>query len=83
MLQVVGEDAVDHLSAANDAALVRHSRGPVSRTFVQTLNYGTAMTKAEPFVYAAQLTTTPGRSWLRPTAITGPRILRIGGGWDW
>ena len=27
---------------------------------------------------AQTLTTSSGRFWLRPTAITGPRILRIG-----
>ena len=29
------------------------------------------------------LTTSSGASWLRPTAITGPRILRIGARLDW
>ena len=29
------------------------------------------------------LTTSSGGSWLRPTAITGPRILRIGARLDW
>jgi hypothetical protein len=99
----------------------RHQSGtPFARTFVQTLNYGNAIIKAEPFVRrtpnislfdlrtektfrldrtrvsafvdvynifntnAAQaLTTVSGGSWLRPTAITGPRILRIGARLDW
>ena len=102
--------------------VVRHQSGtPFARTFVQTLNYGTATIKAEPIaanrtpditlvdvrtektfrinavrvmgffdVYnmfntnAAQtLTTTSGGSWLRPTAITGPRVLRIGARVEW
>jgi hypothetical protein len=101
--------------------VVRHQSGtPFARTFVQSLNYGNAVIKAEPFVRrtpnltlfdlrtekmfragrtrvmgffdvynvfntnAAQaLTTSSGGSWLRPTAITGPRILRIGARWDW
>jgi hypothetical protein len=33
---------------------------------------------------AAQvLTTNSGPSWLRPTAITGPRIFRVGARMDW
>ena len=101
--------------------VVRHQSGtPFARTFVQTLNYGSATIKAEPIanrtpditlvdvrtektfrikavrvmgffdVYnmfntnAAQtLTTTSGDSWLRPTAITGPRVLRIGARVEW
>ena len=102
--------------------VVRHQSGtPFARTFVQTLNYGSATIKAEPIaanrtpditlvdvrtektfrikavrvmgffdVYnlfntnAEQtLTTTSGGSWLRPTAITGPRVLRIGARLEW
>lgn len=101
--------------------VVRHQSGtPFARTFVQPLNFGNAIIKAEPFVRrtpnltlvdlrtekmvragrarvvaffdvynifntnAAQaLTTSSGGSFLRPTAITGPRILRIGGRCDW
>ena len=102
--------------------VVRHQSGtPFARTFVQTLNYGSATIKAEPIaanrtpditlvdvrtektfrikavrvmgffdVYnmfntnAAQtLTTTSGGSWLRPTAITAPRVLRIGARLQW
>jgi hypothetical protein len=101
--------------------VVRHQSGtPFARSFVQTLNYGNAVIKAEPFVRrtpnitlvdvrtektvrlgrarvigffdvynvfntnAAQaLTTSSGGSWLRPTAITGPRILRVGARCDW
>lgn len=102
--------------------VVRHQSGTsFARTFVQTLNYGTATIKAEPMasnrtpnisivdlrtekvipikqvrlmgfvdVYnifntnAPQtLTTSSGGSWLRPTAITGPRILRIGARAEW
>jgi hypothetical protein len=101
--------------------VVRHQSGmPFARTFVQPLNYGNAIIKAEPFVRrtpnitlfdlraeksfrlgrarvmgffdvynifntnAAQaLTTSSGVSWLRPTAITGPRILRIGSRLEW
>ncbi len=29
------------------------------------------------------LTTTSGSFWLRPTAITGPRVLRLGARVDW
>ena len=29
------------------------------------------------------LTTTADVSWLRPTATTGPRILRVGARWKW
>lgn len=32
---------------------------------------------------AQALTTSSGGSWLRPIAITRPRILRIGGRMDW
>jgi hypothetical protein len=32
---------------------------------------------------AQTLTTTSGGSWLRPTAITGPRVLRIGSRVEW
>lgn len=32
---------------------------------------------------AQTLTTSAGGSWLRPTAITGPRVLRIGARVDW
>ena len=102
--------------------VVRHQSGtPFARTFVQTLNYGSATIKAEPIaanrtpditlvdvrtektvrikavrvmgffdVYnmfntnADQtLTTTSGGSWLRPTAITAPRVLRIGVRLEW
>ncbi len=102
--------------------VVRHQSGtPFARTFVQTLNYGSATIKTEPLaanrtpditlvdvrtektfrikvvrvmgffdVYnmfntnAAQaLTTTSGGSWLRPTAITAPRVLRIGARLQW
>ena len=102
--------------------VVRHQSGtPFARTFVQTLNYGSATIKAEPIaanrtpditlvdvrtektfrikavrvmgffdVYnmfntnAEQaLTTTSGGSWLRPTAITAPRVLRIGARLQW
>ena len=101
--------------------VLRHQSGtPFARTFVQALNYGSAIIKAEPFVNrtpnitlldvrtektfrlsrvrltgffdvynvfntnAAQaLTTSSGGSWLRPTTITGPRILRIGARVDW
>ena len=102
--------------------VVRHQSGtPFARTFVQTLNYGTATIKAEPLaanrtpnitlvdvrtektfpikavrvmgffdVYnlfnanAAQtLTTSSGASWLRPTTITAPRVLRIGARLQW
>ena len=102
--------------------VVRHQSGtPFARTFVQTLNYGSATIKAEPIaanrtpditlvdvraektfrinsvrvmgffdVYnifntnAAQtLTTTSGGSWLRPTAITAPRVLRLGARLQW
>jgi len=102
--------------------VVRHQSGtPFARTFVRTLNYGTATLKAEPIasnrtpnltlvdarvekdfgfgriratgfldVYnilntnAVQtLTTTSGSAWLRPTVITGPRIMRIGARLDW
>ena len=31
---------------------------------------------------AQTLTTSSGGSWLRPTAITGPRVLRIGARWN-
>ena len=102
--------------------VVRHQSGtPFARTFVQTLNYGSATIKAEPIaanrtpditlvdvrtektfrikavrvmgffdVYnmfntnAEQtLTTTSGGSWLRPTAITAPRVVRIGARLQW
>jgi hypothetical protein len=102
--------------------VLRHQSGtPFARTFVQTLNYGTATIKAEPItanrtpnitlvdvrtekafrlnaarlmgffdVYntfntnAAQtLSTSSGGSWLRPTAITGPRVLRVGARLEW
>ena len=102
--------------------VVRHQSGtPFARTFVHTLNYGSATIKAEPIaanrtpditivdvriektfrlgavramafvdVYnmfntnAEQtLTTTSGGSWLRPTAITAPRVLRIGARLQW
>jgi len=102
--------------------VVRHQSGtPFARTFVQTLNYGSATIRAEPITAnrtpditivdlrtektfriktvrvmgffdlynlfntnAAQtLTTTSGGSWLRPTAITGPRVLRIGARLQW
>ncbi len=102
--------------------VVRHQSGtPFARTFVQTLNHGSATIKAEPIaanrtpditlvdvrtektfrikavrvigffdVYnmfnsnAAQtLTTTSGGSWLRRTAITAPRVLRIGARLQW
>ena len=104
------------------APVVRHQSGtPFARTFVQTLNYGSATIKAEPIaanrtpditlvdvrtektfridavrvmgffdVYnmfntnAEQtLTTTSGGSWLRPTVITAPRVLRIGARLQW
>jgi hypothetical protein len=29
------------------------------------------------------LTTVSGSAWLRPTAITGPRVLRIGARLEW
>ena len=32
---------------------------------------------------AQALTTTSGGAWLRPTVITGPRILRIGARLEW
>jgi hypothetical protein len=32
---------------------------------------------------AQTLTTSSGSAWLRPTAITGPRVLRIGARLDW
>ncbi len=32
---------------------------------------------------AQALTTSSGGSWLRPTAVTGPRILRVGPRLDW
>lgn len=39
---------------------------------------------AVPVFNAAQsLTTNSGGSWLRPTAITGPRILRLGALLNW
>jgi hypothetical protein len=102
--------------------VLRHQSGtPFARTFVKTLNYGTATLKAEPIaanrtpnitlvdlrtekafrvkdvgvmafvdVYnilntnAAQaLTTSSGTFWLRPTAITAPRVLRIGARLEW
>ena len=101
--------------------VLRHQSGtPFARTFVQTLNYGNAIIKAEPFVKrtptitlvdvrtekefragrarvmgfldvynifntngAQALTTSSGGSWLRPLAITGPRILRIGARCEW
>lgn len=101
--------------------VLRHQSGtPFARTFVQALNFGSAVIKAEPFVRrtpnitlfdlrtekmvhlgrtrvmgffdvynvfntnAAQaLTTGSGGSWLRPLAVTGPRILRIGARLDW
>jgi hypothetical protein len=102
--------------------IVRHQSGqPFARTFVQALNYGNAIIKAEPIasnrtpdvslvdvrmekafrvnavrvvalfdVYnmfntnATQtLTASSGSFWLRPTAITGPRVLRIGARLDW
>ena len=102
--------------------VVRHQSGtPFARTFVQTLNYGSAIIKAEPIaanrtpdimlvdvrtektfrikavrvmgffdVYnmfntnAEQaLTTISGGSWLRPTAITAPRVIRIGARLQW
>ena len=102
--------------------VVRHQSGtPFARTFVQTLNYGSATIKAEPIaanrtpdvtlvdvrtektfrinsvrlmgfvdVYnlfntnAEQtLITTSGGSWLRPTVITAPRVLRIGARFEW
>ena len=101
---------------------VRSQSGtPYARTFVRTLNYGTATIKAEPIaanrtptitlvdlrtekafhigtvrlmgffdVYnlfntnAEQtVTTSSGASWLRPIAITGPRIVRIGARLEW
>jgi hypothetical protein len=102
--------------------VVRYQSGqPFARTFVQTLNYGTATIKAEPVtanrtpdillvdvrtekafrVYAVQvmgfidiynlfntnaaqtLTTGSGSAWLRPTAITGPRVFRVGARMAW
>ena len=102
--------------------VVRSQSGvPFARTFVRTLNYGTATIKAEPItanrtanvtvvdlrtekafgigrarvmgffdVYnlfntnAEQVeTTSSGAAWLRPTVITGPRILRIGARLEW
>ena len=92
-----------------------------ARTFVRTLNYGSATTKAErvgsertPTIALVDLrtektfvtgrtrvmgffdlytlfntnakqavTTSSGPSWLRPTTITGPRILRIGARLAW
>jgi hypothetical protein len=101
--------------------VLRHQSGtPFARTFVQPLNFGSAVIKAEPFVRrtpnitlfdlrtekmfqvrrarvmgffdvynvlntnAAQaLTTNSGGSWLRPIAVTGPRILRVGARLDW
>jgi hypothetical protein len=94
---------------------------PFARTFVRSLNYGTALVKAETVATsrtsdvllidlrlekgvrvartrltgfadlynllntnAAQtLTTSSGASFLRPTAITGPRILRAGLQVEW
>jgi len=32
---------------------------------------------------AQRLTTSSGSFWLRPTAITGPRVLRIGTRLEW
>ena len=32
---------------------------------------------------AQTLTTSSGTDWLRPTAITGPRVLRIGARLEW
>ncbi len=102
--------------------VVRHQSGtPFARTFVQTLNYGSATIKTEPIAAnrtpditlvdvrtektfrinavrvvgfvdlynlfntnAEQtLTTASGGSWLRPTAITAPRVLRIGARFEW
>ena len=102
--------------------VVRHQSGtPFARTFIRTLNYGSATIKAEPTsanrtanvtlvdvrtektlrinqarivgffdVYnvfntnAEQtLTTSSGSAYLRPTAITGPRILRLGARLEW
>lgn len=102
--------------------VVRSQAGTAfARTFVHTLNYGTATIKAEPLgahwtpnitlvdlrtekafrVASAQVmgffdvynvfntnaeqtvTTSSGTAWLRPTAITGPRILRIGARLEW
>ena len=102
--------------------VVRSQSGtPYARTFVRTLNYGTATIKAEPiaanrtptitlvdlrtekafhigtvrlmgffdvynlFNTNAEQAVTPssGASWLRPIAITGPRILRVGARFEW
>jgi hypothetical protein len=102
--------------------VVRHQSGtPFARTFIQTLNYGSATIKAEPIaanrtpevtlvdvrtektfrinavrvmgfldVYnmfntnpVQTLTTTSGSAWLRPSAITAPRVLRIGARLQW
>jgi len=102
--------------------VVRYQSGqPFARTFVRTMNYGTATIKAEPVaanrtpdllivdlrsekvfriktrrvtgffdVYnlfnangVQTLTTSSGAFWLRPTAITGPRVFRIGGRLAW
>ena len=104
------------------APVVRHQSGTAfARTFVRTLNYGTATIKAEPmaanrtanitlvdvrtektvrmgairlkgFVDVYNLfntnapqtvTTSSGSAFLRPTAITGPRVLRVGGRFEW
>jgi len=70
-LRVGGEYAVDHLIAPNDG--YGHPWNCLS-----TLNNSVLNANA-----AQALTTTSGGSRLRPTAIAGPRILRIGGRWDW
>jgi hypothetical protein len=102
--------------------IVRHQSGtPFGRTFVSTLNYGTATILAEPLnaqrtpnvtvfdvrtekalllktsrligffdVYnifntnkEQALSVSSGSSWLRPTAITPPRIARVGVKFVW
>jgi hypothetical protein len=56
----------------------------------KTVRFGPARVKGFFDIYnlfntnAPQIvTTSSGAAWLRPTAITGPRILRIGGRFEW